>query len=562
MYSLSKNQHLNLYIFSECDNINIMDDIDDILGIPTGKPDDDDNTPASVTIGPSFSDLFEDEVESSSVDLDKEEFEDIKVFKGPPIKNVFAERYYKVVLNNEGEIAQKLHKSLANFLKAEDAQDKTLYRNRLQPVVWDMTEQVAQKVGNALPMEKKMFLRYALLLPSLINKDQKNNISTIILDNKTGEPVHYFDEWLEMVCLGEVQPLGSDEEPIKANKDRGNAGLRMQRDKFRGAVDSRIATLRHKQKQRSTMEKTIANCVNTLAQHTSHPSFSGVEMGYSVVQKSTLSELVNSSKELQKMDREYSVALQEAKATQARLDGILEKMNDAPTESVNPAVLKKEVNNLRQIHKMCVGRQGNHFPLLSGNYITSNFNDIATREQVITIMKYVEGIDPGIFRRTHRRETHRIVPHMIIIPCYGDKGVCWEPFEKFNRATSRGRVAIPLYPKNIKLAVITALADLRWEVAKAKAQYYWMEEGITGRYFQWFEEHKMRGDVKFKFMEDYILWITKESEGTQKLDKEVRGIFWRNLPFTAKIRENLKNRGFVYSELYKKDVNREMSDGY
>ncbi|OQY37912.1 MAG: hypothetical protein B6229_07195 [Spirochaetaceae bacterium 4572_7] len=177
-------------------------------------------------------------------------------------------------------------------------------------------------------------------------------------------------------------------------------------------------------------------------------------------------------------------------------------------------------------------------------------------------MKYIEGIDPGVFRRTHRRVTHRIVPHVIIIPCYGDKGVCWEPFEKFNRATSRGRVAVPLYPKNLKLAVITAMAELRWEVAKAKAQYYWMEEGITGRYFQWFEGAKLRGDVKMRFIDDYILWITKESEGTQKLDKDVRGIFWRNLPFPKKLREHLRNRGFVYSELYKKDSNRELSDGY
>ena len=77
--------------------------------------------------------------------------------------------------------------------------------------------------------------------------------------------------------------------------------------------------------------------------------------------------------------------------------------------------------------------------------------------------------------------------------------------------TSRGRIAVPLYPKDIKFAVITALADLRWEVAKAKAQYYWMEEGLTGRYFQWFEERKLKGDVKLRFIDDYILWITKRN---------------------------------------------------
>jgi len=72
----------------------------------------------------------------------------------------------------------------------------------------------------------------------------------------------------------------------------------------------------------------------------------------------------------------------------------------------------------------------------------------------------------------------------------------------------------------------------------------------------------MKGDVKDSFIRDYILWITKESEGVQKLDREVRGIFWRNMPFPNEIKLKLKNRGFVYSELCKRDQNIAMSDGY
>ena len=48
----------------------------------------------------------------------------------------------------------------------------------------------------------------------------------------------------------------------------------------------------------------------------------------------------------------------------------------------------------------------------------------------------------------------------------------------------------------------------------------------------------MKGDVRERFINDYTLWITKEAEGTQKLDREVRGIFWRDIPFPAEIREN------------------------
>ena len=119
-----------------------------------------------------------------------------------------------------------------------------------------------------------------------------------------------------------------------------------------------------------------------------------------------------------------------------------------------------------------------------------------------------------------------------------------------------------MYPKDLRIAVLTAIADLRWQVAKEKASYYWMEEGITGQYYQHIEQLKLKGDLKEFFIEDYILWMTKESEGVQRLDKDVRGIFWRNMPFPKERKEELRKRSLVYDELCKKALNREMSDGY
>ena len=56
--------------------------------------------------------------------------------------------------------------------------------------------------------------------------------------------------------------------------------------------------------------------------------------------------------------------------------------------------------------------------------------------------------------------------------------------------------------------------------------------------------------------------MTKESDGVQKLDKEIRGIFWRHIPFAQDVKEKLKTRSLVYQELYQRDINRSMSDGY
>jgi hypothetical protein len=119
-----------------------------------------------------------------------------------------------------------------------------------------------------------------------------------------------------------------------------------------------------------------------------------------------------------------------------------------------------------------------------------------------------------------------------------------------------------MYPKNLQEALLAAIADLRWQVAKEKSSYYWMEEGLTGFYYQWFTAKKLKGDLKEAFIQDYIAWITKESEGTMKLDKELRGVFWRYVPFAQPVKEKLKTRNFIYQELYQRDLNRAMSDGY
>jgi hypothetical protein len=221
-----------------------------------------------------------------------------------------------------------------------------------------------------------------------------------------------------------------------------------------------------------------------------------------------------------------------------------------------------EFNTVRQMVKMTIGRQGTHFPVLTSEYFHCLPSEIGTRENIINTLTWIESIDPEAFCRIYKNRLNRIIPFGVLIPSYGDTGFCWEPYDRFNRATSRGRIAIPMYPKNLKIAALTAVGDLRWQVAKEKASYYWMEEGITGHYYQWFQKMKLKGDLKESFIQDYISWMIRESDGTQKLDKELRGIFWRYMPFSQPIKERLKNRSYIYQELYQRDVNRSMSDGY
>jgi hypothetical protein len=383
-----------------------------------------------------------------------------------------------------------------------------------------------------------------------------------VWENGTGEPVHYVDEWLEKIAKGQVRPSSTDE--VKTSQRDTSQKMMDSLEKRRGQRESEVTILRGKVAQLEDREQELREQVDQLLNHETRDDFGGLKACFTPAQKAASSAIIEILRNLGTLDGQITASYGSLRDMDEDLESLVRKSEGISLSStVDSRAAANEFPNIRQMAKLCVGRKGNHFPILLAQYVRPNIREVGTRENVIHEMTAVEALDPGLFLRTFKQQTTRIVPNVILVPGYGETGICWEPFEKFNRSTSRGRVAIPLYPsKSLRLAVIAAMGDLRWQVAKEKAQYYWMEEGITGKYYQWFEEKKLRGDVREYFLRDYILWITMESQGMQKLDRDVRGIFWRLMPFPQETKETLKNRGFFYSELYKKDQNIARSDGY
>jgi hypothetical protein len=514
---------------------------------------------------PEFSDLFGDRKQKTAspdkVDLTKNAFIPISKFEESP-KPFFQDKdFYKKALSGGGEEAQKVHKLLGQLLKADDPKDRSLYRGKLISAYWNFLLVVAAKAHTGLSTPKQLLLRYGALLPNIITPDQRSMISRIIWKNTTGESIFYVDEWLQKVASGEINTSVTDE--TKGSRRSSGQKISTKMESTRGQRDMYIGALKNKLGEMSAIEYGLKEKADVLSKHSIRHDLDGLKDAYDGPQRKALSEIFHMAKQLTSLDKDVSRLYNDLEQSDDELQILQKRTEDTGEEvTVDSRGMEGEFNTVRQMSKMCVGRQGNHFPVLMKQYFRSNIRDIGTRENVLTVMGDVERIDPGLFRRTFKQQTNRIVPYVVLTPCYGDRGICWEPFEKFNRSTSRGRIAVPMFPKDVRVAVITALGDLRWQVAKEKAQHYWMEEGLTGYYYQWFQERKLRGDVKEYFIQDYILWILKESEGTQKLDKEVRGIFWRHVPFSQDLKDKLRKRGYVYNELYKKDINRALSDGY
>lgn len=509
------------------------------------------------------------------VDLSRKEFAPIEKFTSDTPSDVFNDtKYYKTALTGENQSAQRVHQILSKYLTCQDPKDRAVYRQQIVTSYWELLRGMVGKMGFLeTPMPKKMLVRFGVLLPSLFKQETKDFFSKIYFENRENEPIMYVDEWFKEIASGRMNNSATDEKKqVKtANMTADQAAsaeqsrLMQLQAKNSGKLQSTENVLGIKENERRMLEEELQRSVEDLCQHNSVLGLENHTAGYTEQQRRMLPQITDILHRLSKNDKELSKVLEEYKEAKATYDNVQDKINAGGGASVatnDTEAVKLEFETVRQMAKMTVGRRGNQFPLFTREFYHCTERGTGTRENVIDVLRWIESLDPGVFHRIHKNIPNRIVPYVLLVPTYGDRGFCWEPFDRYNRVTSRGRIVVPMYPKDLRIAVLTAVADLRWQVAKEKASYYWMEEGLTGQYYQHFDQMKLKGDVKEFFIEDYILWMTKESTGVQRLDKDVRGIFWRNMPFPKELKEELRKRSLVYDELCKKDANRELSDGY
>jgi hypothetical protein len=529
-----------------------------------------DDTPVTSSPGLKKESLFAASLEASGkgpkgpyeVDLTTGSFAKIEKFYSDSPSQMYDDpAYYKKVLCNENESAQRLHGLLSKYLTCQDPKDRGVYRQQLVTAYWDFMANIATRAGGGkIDPAKKSALRYALLLPTLLTPEQKNLFATIFDANSSGEPVFYLDEWLRDIGAGKISPSSTDE--AKTSRKDDSARFQQLLSKAEGKLQSAENLLRAKSEERLRAEDEFKRLVETTFQHEALAGFAGVKAGMTDIQKKQISEFGERLRRINDMDKELQSLIGDYEQAETDVRSLQQKVEASGGGTTNMSGVQAEFDTIRQMAKMTCGRQGNHFPILSREYFHSSPRELGTRENVIETLRWLETIDPEAYCRQYKAQLNRIPPFVILIPSYGDYGFCWEPFDRYNRVTSRGRVAVPMYAKNLPVAILSAIGDLRWQVAKEKASYYWMEEGLTGNYYQWFQAQKLKGDVKEYFINDYLLWILKESDGVQKIDKEVRGIFWRYMPFSKEIKEKLKTRATVYQELCQRDLNRELSDGY
>jgi hypothetical protein len=411
--------------------------------------------------GPDFHTLFSEEKPSAksteAVDTTKDRFPTIIKIQEDP-KPYFEDKdYYKKVLAGEGEEGTRLHELLGKYMKAEDPEEKSHSRAQLISAFWELGNKIALRSGREMIIPKRLFLRFGILTPNFLTPELRDLVSRIIYENTVGEPVWYVDEWLDRIAKGQVRPSTADEVKQKG-KETGQKILDLV-EKKKGQRDSEITILKAKISQLDEREAQLKGQVDLLTRHERNTEYGGLKACFSASQKQSLSNIQELLRQLSTLDAQMATSYGDLASIDKELENLGRKSEGMSADtSVDQKTVVGEYGCLRQMAKMCCGRQGNHFPIFISQFVRPQIREIGTRENIIREMAQVEALDPGLFLRTYKSQTTRIVPNVILMASYGDTGVCWEPFEKFNKSTSRGRVAIPMFSKNLPASVMTATA--------------------------------------------------------------------------------------------------------
>ncbi|KAL0263958.1 UNVERIFIED_CONTAM: hypothetical protein PYX00_011198 [Menopon gallinae] len=475
--------------------------------------------------------------------------------------------YYKQALSLSPTLAKQLHFNLTGLLKPREGDERkpSDYFHALVRTYWQYMAEIAKNLDKLNPALLYL-MRFGVLSPKVLTSDQRNLLARIRTDNDTGAPFHYVDEWIRLVAEDKVQALATDEPLSRKSTEVTHAELNQKLSKIQGQIEITEKIIQEKQLNRASLETDLLEAVQKLSVHEAHQDFFSLQETYTDEQKRIFSQINAYLKSLLTLNRDIALLFSDLKRQSREIEFTQDRYKVASEEgslvTFNKNKAAREIESIINLARQTVGRRGNQLPILLHNYFPYSELAIGTRERVIASVAQVEDIDPEIFWRSYKGNVSRIVPHFILVPSYGEYGMCWEPFERGNKATGKGRIALPIFGRDINLAVIRGLGDYRWEMAKELASFRWMEEGLTGWFYDWFEKNIKKGNIKQAFVEYYCVWIIKESKGVQKLPKELRDIFWRYIPFSQNLKESLGEMSFVYKNLIQKDINRQTSQGY
>lgn len=477
-----------------------------------------------------------------------------------------------ILENIEPEFSDKFLKLINSFIS--NPEDKDI-KNSFINIFHEVYSRIYMRFPDNSDDNLRFFLRYALVEDLItgenIGKVENFDTDTISSVMDTEYPVLYSDEWLEMVNMDEIPSTAGDDLSKMTKKQTPAEKLKefLQRHGSEKKNLDKMVVLRQ-----SYITQIHNEWKKILMTIITKEELEAVVFEKKIKNEKNVTSILEILPKLNAINSRISGLLSQMKMASKTIDNLKGNVSDEDLKKIQEAeneLIKEELKSVRQLFKMCIGRQGNETPFLYDQHFPL---EILDRNRAVTLIDSIRKLDPTIFKRTFLKIDSDNPPYTLLCPVYGKNGVCWEPIPKINKETGRGKIALPLYPEiDSETVVIRALADYRWQKEKEIAGFRWMNEGLTGQYYMYHEGLKadkrkgkktipFNNDLKESFIENYILWIKYESQGIQKLDKDVRKIFWFSIPFPTDIQDSLKDRGFHFKQLWENTQRKAMSDGY
>lgn len=226
------------------------------------------------------------------------------------------------------------------------------------------------------------------------------------------------------------------------------------------------------------------------------------------------------------------------------------------------------------VNKMTFGRISTFCPVLSDHNLLKALSDtIVTPHRVTSAINMIRSIDFSAYCRetTFADESRGIVreyldievlPDVILMPNAGVRGAMWQEIEGKRRTTPSRMMISAIALESVSQLLIRMTGEFRWEMCKRIQGAYWnniAERSLTSEYMDYAQFYKKNHDlspdakekiklslqkaknsIKEMFVRDYVIWIVYEGKGSPHLNKLARTILFTYCPFSAKIREKLR----------------------
>jgi hypothetical protein len=165
---------------------------------------------------------------------------------------------------------------------------------------------------------------------------------------------------------------------------------------------------------------------------------------------------------------------------------------------------------------------------------------------------------------------YEYLPDIILMPNAGIRGVMWQEIEGKKR-NSPARMCFSIFHmEDINTSFLRMTGEFRWELCKRIQGGRWndvSERSLTSEYFDYIQFYKKNHDLsseakervrtallqaknsfKEMFVRDYMQWIMFEGNGSPRLNKIARRIFFTYCPFSAEICAKL-DQNPLYADL-------------